>query len=529
MSAAAILKTVSPTRHDSFSILKSNDLVIGGYASIEMVDKQNDLITLGALKEAVGKYMKITKFRNVMTNHSNVQVGEVIPQYRDKNGKLWKTDVDDVGFFVVIKMREDIEKAKEVGREIKNGSLRSFSIGGQALEKRKKNHKEYGEYNEISKLELHEVTICEKGINPEAKFDILKMEKGETKMNDIEKALNELNNTLDRINNISKMEFLEVLMDYKQGKSSLKDVQDTAKKDIFTTRGKLDPNNSTLRRLVEEQVFTRKELNEMVEEHNSETKDKMSGMDMPMGMDDNDVEMADLNKSTEKHIKNIVKNADSTKEATNMSNLEKEEYMDTEGEEKTMYGKEDMEDKGHGMMHDKEDMEEKAMDEEKADDDMEAKSKPDLATGQVEAGNAGEYVDDAHPQLDGKYMAKFDDQSTLDLSPENLEKAYAEFKAEQLEKAAYEAVKNQFKTRFDAEMVAKTEEIEKASYDAKAEVAELKEQFSSLLKSLKEEKETVIRKQEEVVAELNIPSGDEIAKMDWSDINALVERLEGQI
>ena len=46
--------------------------------------------------------MKITKFRNVMTNHSNVQVGEVIPSYRDKTGKLWKTQVDDVGFFVVI-------------------------------------------------------------------------------------------------------------------------------------------------------------------------------------------------------------------------------------------------------------------------------------------------------------------------------------------------------------------------------------------------------------------------------------------
>tara|TARA_Y100001963_G_scaffold138001_1_gene202285 strand:- start:659 stop:1495 length:837 start_codon:yes stop_codon:yes gene_type:complete len=278
----------------------------------------------------------------------------------------------------------------------------------------------------------------------------------------------------------------------------------------------------------------------MVEEHNSEARDKMSGMDMPMGMDDDDVEMANLNKSTEKHIKNIVKNADSTKEATDMSNLNKEDYMDKEDEEKAMYGKEDMEDKAHGMMHDKEDMDKemaKEMDKEMDKEDMEnaqymdteKKSRPDLATGQIEAGNAGEYVDDPHPQLDGNYMAKFEDQSTLDLSPENLEKAYAEFKAEQLEKAAYEAVKNQFQTRFDAEMVAKTEEIEKANYDAKAEVAELKEQFSSLLKSLKEEKETVIRKQEEVVAELNIPSGDEIAKMDWSDINALVERLEGQI
>ena len=117
MSATAILKTVNPVRNDSFSILKSNDLVIGGYASIEMVDKQNDLITLGALKEAVGKYMKITKFRNVMTNHSNVQVGEVVKSYRDKSGRLWKTEVDDVGFFVVIKLRDDIEKAKEIVSE----------------------------------------------------------------------------------------------------------------------------------------------------------------------------------------------------------------------------------------------------------------------------------------------------------------------------------------------------------------------------------------------------------------------------
>ena len=196
----SIAKAISPIRHDSFNILKSDDLVIGGYASIEMVDKQNDLITINALKDAVTKYMDIPKFRNVMSNHSNVQVGEVIPKYRDKGGRLWKTGVDDVGFFVVIKMREDIEKAKEVNRDIRSGSLRSFSIGGQAIEKRKKSHKEYGDYNEISQLELHEVTICEKGINPEAKFDVLKQDKGDN-MNEIEKALDELNKTLDKINN----------------------------------------------------------------------------------------------------------------------------------------------------------------------------------------------------------------------------------------------------------------------------------------------------------------------------------------
>jgi|TARA_R110002167_G_scaffold69567_9_gene195951 HK97 family phage prohead protease len=444
MSESAVLKAVNPIRNDSFSILKSDDLIIGGYASIEMVDKQNDLITLDALGEAVNKYMKITKFRNVMTNHSNVQVGEVIPQYRDTNGKLWKTSVDDVGFFVVIKLREDIEKAKEVGREIRDGTLRSFSIGGQALEKKKKVHKEYGDYNEISKLELHEVTICEKGINPEAKFDILKMDKTDN-ATEIEKALEELNKTLEKINETTLPDGEESKGDISDGKAEI----------------------------------------------------------------------------TEKHIKKVLRNVNSSDGGTEMSDLNKEEYMDTEEVEA-----QDAE------------MEEKAMgdnpnmpEEEMENMDMEAKSKPDPATGQVEAGNASGYVDDTHDQMsdDGTTIKQFEDQSTLDLSAENLEKAYSEFKAEQLEKAAYEAVKNKFQTRFDSEMVAKTEEIAKSNYDAQAEVAELKEQFSSLLKSLTEEKQTVIRKQEEVVAELNIPSSDEIAKMDWSDINALVERLEGQI
>tara|TARA_R110002020_G_scaffold363413_1_gene575708 strand:- start:1357 stop:2652 length:1296 start_codon:yes stop_codon:yes gene_type:complete len=431
MSSASIMRTINPVRQDPFSILKSDDLVIGGYASIEMVDKQNDLITLNALEDAVGKYMKISKFRNVMTNHSNVQVGEVVPQYRDKSGKLWKTGVDDVGFFVVIKMREDIEKAKEVSREIRDGSLRSFSIGGQALEKRKKAHEEYGDYNEISKLELHEVTICEKGINPEAKFDILKMEKEGNKMNDIEKALEALNELLDK-------------------------------------------NDDS-------------ELNK--EEEFSENS----------------------NKSVENYNKNLSEKTEISNEANNMTEEvvkeDEEEMMDTETEEEAP-------------------QEEVAMVEYQ---DTEEKSKPSLDAGEIEHGGAGDLVSESHDQLSGNYMAKFDDQSTLDLSPENLEKAYAEFKAEQLEKAAYESVKDNFQTRFDAEMVTKTEEIEKANYDAKSEVADLKKQFSDLLSSLEENKDSIIRKQEEAVSELDLPTGDEIAKMDWNDINALVERLEGQL
>ena len=186
-----------------FDILKSDDLIIGGYASIEVVDKQNDLITLEALDDAVQKFMGENSYRNVMSNHSNVQVGEVIESYRDNNGMLHKTHVDDVGFYVVIKLREDIEKAKEISRGIRKGTLRSFSIGGQAISKKSRTNSELGKYNEIDKLELHEVTICEKGINPEAKFDILKSE--EKNMSEkLEKALEELNGLMAQVNDIRK-------------------------------------------------------------------------------------------------------------------------------------------------------------------------------------------------------------------------------------------------------------------------------------------------------------------------------------
>ena len=191
-----------PNSGGEFIILKeNNECVIAGYASVDVVDKQNDKITLGAIREAADKFMKQDRYRNVMITHSNVQVGEVVDQYTDSNGKVLKTGVDDTGFFVVIKLRNDIEKAKEVARDIRKGNLRSFSIGGQAINKTNRYDADTGSYKEIDKLELHEITICEEGINPEAKFNLIKEDK---KMNtEIEKALNEFNEVMAELKNSS--------------------------------------------------------------------------------------------------------------------------------------------------------------------------------------------------------------------------------------------------------------------------------------------------------------------------------------
>ena len=165
-------------RSSGIELLKgSNDLIVAGYASVELVDKQGDLITRSALKDAFKKFMADPKYRNVQLAHSNIQVGEVIQNYTDNEGRLWKSEVDDAGMFVVVKLRNDIEKAREVASEIRKGNLAGFSIGGQAFKRVNKSDGNHGSYQEISKLELHEITICEKGINPEATFNILKEDK----------------------------------------------------------------------------------------------------------------------------------------------------------------------------------------------------------------------------------------------------------------------------------------------------------------------------------------------------------------
>ena len=481
MSQVAAIRTLNTGIKHDFRILKSDNLHIGGYASIEIVDKQNDLITLEALGESVKKFMKAPKYRNVMTNHSNVQVGEVVKEYRDDSGRLWKTDVDDVGFFVVIKLRSDIEKAKEVSREIRKGSLRSFSIGGQALEKKKRNNNELGDYNEISKLELHEITICEKGINPEAKFDILKMDG--KKMTNINEAITELGTILKSIKND------DITKDYDpdaaEARLNAAGVSDVGRdKGASGSSGEDDVPATARPRAVQHADSTNLEdVEDVLVEPDAD-------IDFSPDLDDDDIEGTD---STNGEL-----------------NMEKEEYLDANENE------------------------EELDDIEASDSEEELKSKKDIMGDPVEAGEAGEIIFEGtaknkHDQISvvGKSIWN-GDTNGLDLSAENLEKAYAEFKAEQMEKMAYDDIKNSFQSRFSSEVSVKKDAIAKARYDPRVEVNELKKQFGDLLDTLKGDAEMTITKQQKAVdaVQANIPTYEEIAKMDWNEIHLTMQNLE---
>jgi len=401
-----------PSSGSELVILKGTgkDMVIAGYASVDVVDKQNDLITLDALKEASDKFMK-SDYKNVMITHSNVQVGEVIDTYTDTKGNVLKTGVDDTGFFVVIKMRNDIEKAKEVARDIRRGKLRSFSIGGQAINKHNVHDPDIGTYKEIDKLELHEITICEEGINPEAKFEIVKENKkgSETMTDEISKALAEFEDLVSQLRN----------------QTILKDESDDEK-----MYGKEDMENM-----------------EDDDEENMEYK-----------AEDDDEEMMD--DTEEKAIDSTVYGHNATGQKMGESNL------------------------------------------------------------------TGRYDSEF-----SQFLARKSEQiQTLDLSDENIAKAYAQFKAEKEEERAYDVIKEQFEARYQAELAHEANAIAKENYDAHAEVAALKNEFAELRKSLNSHKEVIAKQavpttqpaiSEDVIAKMN-----NLHEMSWDEINEMVRELQ---
>ncbi len=407
-----------------FAVLKGTgkDLVIAGYASVDVVDKQNDLITLEALNDAADKFMK-SDYKNVMITHSNVQVGEVIDSYTDTKGNLLKTGCDDTGFFVVIKMRNDIEKAKEVARDIKRGKLRSFSIGGQAINKHNVHDPDIGTYKEIDKLELHEITICEEGINPEAKFEIVKenKNKGSEKMTDeISKALSEFEDIVGQLRN---------------------QIDNSVVKEDF------DDEQS----MAEPEMMSEEEM-------------------MPEKVDDEE----DLSYKAE--------------------SVDDEEDMDETKEKKAA----DSIVYGHN------------------------------ATGQKmgESNLTGRF-DSEFSEFIARKSATLD---TLDLSEENVAKAYAQFKAEQEEARAYDLIKNEFEARYNAELKMEADMIAKENYDASAEVAALKNEFAQLRKSLESNNEVIAKQVTQATSRLSddvISKMDNIGEMSWEEINDLVNEVQG--
>jgi len=443
----------------TISLLKSdNGLVIAGYASVEMVDKQGDLITTGALKGAFDSFMKADGFRNVQLAHSNIQVGEVIPQYTDSSGRLWKSGVDDAGLFVVIQVRDDIEKAREVANEIRKGALRGFSIGGQAFKRMRKADSEHGDYTEISKLELHEVTICEKGINPEATFRILKEDTTMTENTDMN-TMSELSSVLDRIN--TRLDVMEKGEGEKPAFLEGKDKKDDKDED----KGKEMADEDK-----DEKMYGAEHKGEMEKSEYSDviTQDYLHWMENTL-------------KSGGVDINSARAHFDALEKAQlggfdNPSSIDGADYFAGQTRGRAQEG-------------------------------------GNPSTGAIGKLNSGSKADVAKGYL-----------SPEDLSPADLEQAYAAYKAASIEKQLKGTLSDVFADRLAKEQRSEAESRQAQAFDARAPLASIEKAVAALsdrIDNLASGATGTTIQKSAPVSNVEIPSTMDMANMSWDDVHRL--------
>lgn len=154
--------------------MKEEPLVVAGYASVEVIDKQGHLITVGALKKAFKKFMKNFRTRNGIVMHTDTQVGWIIPAYINKDGRVVKSEVTDKGLFVVSEISPAGRIVDRVRKEIKDGNIRSYSIAGVAINKEPVKKAGGGKFLKVTDLELSEISFVENPANQKAHFKLVK-------------------------------------------------------------------------------------------------------------------------------------------------------------------------------------------------------------------------------------------------------------------------------------------------------------------------------------------------------------------
>lgn len=467
VSREAMAILAAPSTSSDPIILKGlgNDLVVAGYASVEMVDKQGDLITRAALKDAFSKFMKAQEFRNVQLAHSNIQVGSVIDSYTDSNGRLWKSEVDDTGMFVVIKLRGDIEKAREVASEIRKGNLRSFSIGGQAFERVNKSDQTRGDYREIRRMELHEVTICEKGINPEAQFRILKEDTGDNMTN----TMTELQSVLER---------LSKKLDEKEDKDEDKE------KGFMPDINDIDGDGDKKERM------PKKEKPRMDDDDEDDEDEDMMYSDEDKDEEDDDKMAKNEDMITSDYLVWLEQTA---KSAGFDPNAARDHFNKGYGPGESGY---DM--RGQGSL-------------EGAGEDDSGK-RPQQNFGSAPTGN--------------KVVIKGDYLNAANVSQSEIEAAYEVFKAAAEEQNFKASLNEQFTERFLKEQKAEADAIAKGEFDARAPLVELQKAVLALndrIDNVSSAGGSTIAKSAST-ATVTIPETAELANMSWSDVHRLADK-----
>jgi phage head maturation protease len=149
---------------NKFENIDTEKRLIEGWASVEIVDYQGEIVPIDELEKSMYDYMD--RGAPVIYGHSNKPVGKVL---KWEIGELTLPDGRKTkGIKITAKIFDDYELDDEVWQEIKSGKLRGFSIGATARTAKGKIVDEDGKEKEVGILKdisLLEISLVEEPAN----------------------------------------------------------------------------------------------------------------------------------------------------------------------------------------------------------------------------------------------------------------------------------------------------------------------------------------------------------------------------
>ena len=158
-------QVASPVRLQG-SILKQIDeqeRLISGWISVEVVDREGEIVDIDDLKRALVKYFD--RGAPLLFAHSNKPVGRILSWEERVHPETGRR-----GIYVIAKIFRNYSIDDVVWELIKEGRITGFSIGGQA-EKHVATSEDGGEAVIRKNLELMEVSLVDRPANPYAVID----------------------------------------------------------------------------------------------------------------------------------------------------------------------------------------------------------------------------------------------------------------------------------------------------------------------------------------------------------------------
>ncbi len=163
------------SEYTNLVVKDENKRLVEGWASVEVVDRQGEIVPIDTLKSAFMDYMSNGGI--IMYMHQNKPVGKVLN---------WSVeDVNEVpGIRIIAELNKSGVLAEDTWNQIKLGGLTGFSIGGRKLEREQRFDKSGNSVEILRKIDLNEISIVGEPANQMARIEAVSLSKGEKNLSD---------------------------------------------------------------------------------------------------------------------------------------------------------------------------------------------------------------------------------------------------------------------------------------------------------------------------------------------------------